>query len=148
MRRSPRGVSLQESVSSWVMVFHSRHFSMMESRKDFQTWRQRATAMARFCCASYRRSSSVSFPARYSCAACLVLSSMVGPVLQGIVYTQGNRLHGKAPAAQSECAKGLAAMLQCGYRVTHLISRFTGGLACIAASLPCCALRWYFALRL
>src|SRR6267143_6094400 len=78
--RSPIAVSLQISVSSCVTAFHSAHFSKIASLTLFQTRGARATANAILCFSSYICSSSVSFAARYSCAACFVLSSLIGPI--------------------------------------------------------------------
>src|SRR6266478_4615052 len=47
-----RPVSLQTSVSSPVMAFHSRHFSKIVSLKYFQTMGDRASASALFCVSS------------------------------------------------------------------------------------------------
>src|SRR6266403_2991777 len=83
--RSPIAVSLQIRVSSCVTAFHSAHFSKIASLTLFQTRGARATANATLCVSSYICSSSVSFAARYSCAACLVLSSLIWPVSQYMI---------------------------------------------------------------
>ena len=57
---------------------------------DFQTISERAVASARFCSASYFCSSSVSFAAKYSCAACLVVSSIARARPSEAFYTTPN----------------------------------------------------------
>src|ERR1700676_1173658 len=97
--RSPMGVSLQVRVSSCVTLFHSLHCAKTASRKVFQTWRARATAVSLLSLSSCFWPSSASFAARNSCAACFVLSSLIraspgGAASEESFYTRSNSKHG------------------------------------------------------